>query len=140
MKTLWNKKFQILFFIFFLCAFLYGIKERDNLKKRKKVTIGTITGTKFVKGKYITYSYAIDTITFRRKYKIGYSTFEGMSRTTISDGIVDKYLMNRQFPVVYDSLDFFKSDILISESDFLYYKIPYPDSLNWAIAILEQKW
>ena len=140
MKILWNKKFQILFFLLFIWLIFYGIYEIESLEKRKKITIGKITGTKNSKGTLITYSYKIDSVSYRKKYRIGYSDFEGTSRSDpFSYNDVHKYLLNKKFPVIYDSLDFFNSDILILEKDFIRYKLPYPDSLNWTKDILKTK-
>jgi len=49
-----------------------------------------------------------------------------------------KLIIDRPFPIIYNSEDPNKNDILIFKSDFLKYNIKFSDSLNWVLE-LEQK-
>jgi hypothetical protein len=132
MKKILNHKFEVIGLLFFLCIFLYGTYESDNLKNRKKISTAIITGTSYSKGNLIKYTYSVDSIDYRRKFKMGHiTTFEGMSRTNFSDSKVEKYLLHKKFPVVYDSIEIFKSELLIFKKDFESYNLAFPDSLKW---------
>ena len=116
------------------CAFLIimigiGYIQVINLEKRKKITIGTVTGTKLIKGLYITYSYEVDSNTYT-----GLTTAKGISNDKIY-----KYLAGKKFPLIYDSLDFYNSNILFLENQFKSQNLDYPDSLKWVCDSLRLK-
>jgi hypothetical protein len=132
MRKILNHKFEVIGLLFFLYLFLYGMYESDNLKNRKKISTAIITGTSYSKGSLIKYTYSVDSIDYRRRFKIGHIfTLEGMSRTNFPDSQVEKYLLYKKFPVVYDSIEIFKSELLILKKDFENYNLAFPDSLKW---------
>ena len=118
MKKNW---FNIVGCAFLILIFIIGYLQLINLEKRKKITIGTITGSKLIRGLYITYNYEVDSNIYS-----GLTTANGIS----SDKIY-KYLKGKKFPIVYDSMDFYQSHILIFENEFKSLKLNYPDSLKW---------
>ncbi|PLK43911.1 hypothetical protein [Emticicia sp. TH156] len=122
----WTKIIGISFFII---MFFISIREAVTLEKHKKITTGTITGSKLIKGLYISYT-----------YKIGSETYSGLTTAKgISSDDINKYLVGRKFPLIYDSLDFNKSDILFLANEFKALKIDYPDSLKWVCDSLKLK-
>jgi hypothetical protein len=99
----------------------YGYYQQKTLESRKKITTGIITGTKIIKGVYITYDFSV-----------GINSY---SFTTVSNKIstedIRKFLQCKTFPVIYDSLNISQSELLIFKEDFKNYGFTYPDSLKW---------
>ncbi|UTA68699.1 hypothetical protein [Emticicia sp. 21SJ11W-3] len=126
MKKKW---FNIIGISFLIIICVIGYTQLLNLEKRKKIAIGTITGTKLIRGLYITYSYKIDSEIYS-----GLTTAYGISNSNIY-----KYLVGKKFPIVYDSLDYYQSHILILENEFKSLKLDYPDSLKWVCDSLKLK-
>jgi hypothetical protein len=98
-----------------------GKKYRRSILESPAFSAGHFTGLKAEKGKTLigTYSFTLNDITY-----IG---TEGDAR--LRD--LGKTIYQRSFPVIYNTKDPQKNQILVFPSDFSDYNIPYPDSLRW---------
>jgi hypothetical protein len=109
------------------------LTERKNGKYAKEIlefpkyTNGIFEKFRYEKGKAIIsdYSFEVNGVVFK-SWKS-----DGRLRE------IGNYLFNRTFPVIYNMKDPTKNEILVFPSDFLNYKLTYPDSLNWVRKIIE---
>lgn len=121
-----QKHIGVIIFTFFLIVIIVvGLYQQNDLIQNKKYAIGRIVNYRVIKGNgpglSIVYLYKVD-----GEELSGVSNFVGIS---ISE--VKRYLLSKQFPVIYNSKSPSSSDILITRQNFIKYKCNYPDSLKW---------
>lgn len=98
-------------------------KFEDRILKNAALTIGVIdeVGFRAKQGDNVAFHFEING-------KLHYD------QQNYSDlGALTQKILNKSFPVIYDSTDVTYNELLITPEDFEAYKMPYPDSLKWVL-------
>lgn len=114
----------IISFFIYINAKKSGDNYRSNILKNPSVTSGTVTGVdlKGRLGNFIEYHFSYDGNFF---------SSDGNAHKEYSS--LRNFIINKNFPVVFDSLNPNYNMILILPEDFKSYNIPFPDSLKWVL-------
>jgi len=106
----------------FLCVFILCSCSVDEIRKYKSNTIGKIINKiNCAKGGY----------TLEYQYQVNNVIYVDMNGTTIYNCEFESTFRNKQFTVVYSTLNPDKSFMLITPDDFEFWGYEIPDSLNW---------
>lgn len=122
----WDNANRLVPFVVVIAFVILISRSKDatnRLRNNKSFTTGEVTSfTRRVKGSGgdFIFTYWIN--------GVSYSGFSVVFNIDLNKGHL---LVGKKFPVIYDSTDLENSAILITESDYLYYKISIPDSLDW---------
>ncbi len=115
-------------FSFVAFGIYMAFREDKNLVSNKKEAVGTVYET-------ATYYQNANSVFIKFVYVLDNKQYQGQT-SIISNHKYDhcsflrKVLVGHNFPIIYDSLDFENSKILLSKKDYERYKITRPDSLN----------
>ena len=118
---------SIWFVIGFILLFVYLISHLNNkrnvqmISKSPSFSIATINSFRYEKGKALLAEYYFNVNGKTFKNAKGDGRFEK----------IGKFILNRSFPVIYNSNDPDKSAMLIFRSDFEKFNLAFPDSLVW---------
>jgi hypothetical protein len=96
-------------------------KHVSEILNSPSITTGTLTKIRYEKGKTTLGDYTFTVGNIQINSVKGDGRFQEMANK----------LMNRNFPVIYNSKDPSKNDLLIFSSDFEKYHLKFPDSLIW---------
>ena len=123
-------KYLPFIFLVILVILIYRHLILENrLKNNYKVSFGTVyKNLREGKGDGVIVHYQFRV--FSKVYK-GARTFQALHNDA-------SILLERTFPVIYDTNNIENCDILIQKRDFDKYEIPYPDSLNWVQPYFEK--
>jgi hypothetical protein len=118
--------------VFIIVAFTalayFGNKSAINhnklLKQHKLFTSGVLLSY------YHSFTPYSGTYDYTYSYFLKSKKYLGTISTRTNDEIGYE-IINKKFPVVYDSLEPSNSSMLIFPKDFQYFGLPFPDSLNW---------
>ncbi|WP_170252611.1 hypothetical protein, partial [Adhaeribacter aerolatus] len=102
--------------------------ERGSIRRNLKVTPGLIynVSSGYRGGLQIKYSFTYN----GKEYK-------GDTKKLISSSVADKF-KDKKLPVVFDSINAVKNEMLVLPDDFEKFNLPFPDTLNWTM-ILKNK-
>lgn len=125
-------KFPIVSFviIIIISIFIYisgkesGDNYRSNILKNPSLTSGTVTGVdlKGRLGNFIEYHFSY-----------GGNLYSSDGNAHKEYASLRNFIINKKFPVVFDSVNPNYNMILILPEDFKNYNIPFPDSLKWVL-------
>jgi hypothetical protein len=131
-----NKIMSILLLIFCVIGAIWGIARQNSLKKNNKIGMGTVTsfragGRGNAGGIWIHYVFEFE----GKKYKGSsrHHTYE------ISSSDLHNYVLNKNFPVVYNPSNPSISSLLITPKDFSRFGYSFPDSLTWILQFVKEK-
>ena len=124
-----NKIIGASILIGWLCFITYRyFKTKNDISSNAKVILGKIYKVHDASRGGINYDY---------KYSYKDKEFTGGSTIFISTYYKDS-LLNKEFPVIIDSLEPSTSMILIQKLDFSKFDMEFPDSLNWIEKIVKR--
>lgn len=120
-KIAWVLIFVIILAISIILAVRSNQKRISDILESPSYADGSLIDIRFEKGKT-----TIGDFTFKVS-GVQYQSSKGDGRLQH----LSKFVFNRKFPVIYNTHDPRKNDLLIFPSDFEKYNVVFPDSLNW---------
>jgi hypothetical protein len=109
--------------IIVILIFVYNKFSSDSLQKNFIISNGYVISVKFT-------NKIGDKVHFT--YSINHRTYSGFKHTPNFKNEDDKRILEgRYFPIVVDSTNNSKSDMLLDSLSFAQYGLQYPDSLRW---------
>lgn len=114
--------------IIYLTGRMSGDRYKENILNNPSITTAIVTNVELKgrPGNFVQYN-------FKFNGKIIYSN--GNAHKEFAP--LKRFIVNRQFPVIFSSIDPNYNMILILPEDFKEYNMPFPDSLNWVLQYLK---
>ena len=131
-----NKVIGYIVILLFVFIVIYTTVRRYNLKTEYLIGQGVIVkaagkGGKSAGGFNVDFYLSLD----GKRYKG--SNLYGFDQ--INAPMINRFFIGKQFPVAYYKNNPHNNQVLILETDFQKFNLPYPDSLNWVKGLTKMK-
>ncbi|SFQ31200.1 hypothetical protein [Parafilimonas terrae] len=96
---------------------------REKVLNKPELTTGTVTNVEFK-----------SRVGYEVQFYFSANNGEIHSKTSFGDIVsLQHFIINKQFPIIFSSVNPNYNMILILPEDFKDYNVPFPDSLNWVL-------
>jgi len=129
---------SVIAILLIICCTFYLVSEKNKKSLRDKILIKQNIST----GIIVKYTHGYKSIA-KYEYRFQFNGKDYYSNSS-SSSFVDNYVtigntvVNKSFPVIFNTEDPDLSKLLIVPDDFKEYNIPFPDSLNWVKEVLDK--